>query len=156
MSLTRRSMLALAVAAALCAPIPASVADSSTPAEAAAMVRRVQEKFRADGADATFKAVMDKSNPEFHDGDLYPFIYDMNGVIVATGGRTALVGMSLISLKDQDGRYLVREMIAIAQGPGSGWLEYKWPNPRTNKIEEKSSYIEKMGDYIVGVGIWKQ
>ena len=32
---------------------------------------------------------MEKSNPEFHDGDLYPFIYDMNGMMIATGGRTA-------------------------------------------------------------------
>ena len=144
------------LAAALCAPISASVAESNTPAETVAMVKRVVEKFRTDGPDATFKAVLDKSTTEFHDGDLYPFIYDMNGVMIATGGRAALVGMSLISLKDQDGRYLVREMIAIAQGQGSGWLEYKWPNPLTNKIEEKSTYIERMGDYLVGVGIWKQ
>jgi cytochrome c len=74
----------------------------------------------------------------------------MNGVMIATGARANLVGMSLISLKD-----LVREMIAIAQGPGSGWLEYKWPNPQTNKIEAKQTYIERMGDYVVGVGIWK-
>ena len=42
-------------------------------------------------------------------------------------------------------------MIAIAQDPGSGWLEYKWPNPQTNRIEPKLTYIERMGDYIVGV-----
>jgi cytochrome c len=156
MSLTRRSIMALAVVAALCAPMPASKADTRAPAEAVAMVKRVVEKFRQEGPEATFAAVIEKSNPEFHDGELYPFIYDMNGMMLATGGRTALVGMSLISLKDQDGRYLVREMIALAQGPGSGWLEYKWPNPRTNRIEEKSTYIERMGDYVVGVGFWKK
>lgn len=120
------------------------------------MVKRVAEKFRSEGPGPTFKAILDKTTSEFHDGDLYPFVYDMNGVMIATGSRTALVGMSLISVKDQDGRYLVREMIAIAQGPGSGWLEYKWPNPQTNRIEPKLTYIERMGDYLVGVGIWKQ
>jgi cytochrome c len=155
MSIARRTIL-LAGLMAFCAPMAASAAETRAPAEAAAMVKRVLEKFRADGSEATFKAVLDKSNSEFHDGDLYPFVYDMNGVVIATGGHANLVGMSLISLKDQDGRYLVREMIAIAQGPGSGWLEYRWPNPQSKKIEAKQTYIERMGDYLVGVGVWKQ
>lgn len=45
---------------------------------------------------------------------------------------------------------------AVAKEPGSVWVDYKWPNPLTNKIADKSSYIEKMGDYFVGVGIYKQ
>ena len=45
-------------------------------------------------------------------------------------------------------------MIAIAKGPGNGWVDYKWPNPLSNKIEDKSSYIERMGDYFVGVGVY--
>jgi len=119
------------------------------------MVKRVQEKFKKDGTDATFTAVSDKSTPEFHDRDLYPFIYDMNGINVAHGARPALIGKNLVNLKDQDNVYLIREMIKIAQNSGSGWIDYKWPNPITNKIEDKSSYIEKMGDYFVGVGIYK-
>ena len=124
--------------------------------EAIAMVKRVQAEFKKDGAEATFKAVSDKSVKAFHDRDLYPFIYDMSGKCVAHGARPALIGKNLIDLKDQDGHYLIREMVTIAKGPGSGWVDYKWPNPLTNKIEDKSSYIEKMGDYFVGVGIYKQ
>jgi cytochrome c len=44
-------------------------------------------------------------------------------------------------------------MVAIATSPGSGWVNYKWPSPVTNKIEDRSAYIEKMGDYLVGVGM---
>jgi signal transduction histidine kinase len=66
-----------------------------------------------------------------------------------------LIGRNLIDLKDQDGRYLIRELIAVAKGPGHGWVDYKWPNSITNKIEDKSSYVELMGDYLVGVGISK-
>src|SRR5262249_33685628 len=141
------------VSAWTCAAI---ASEFGTKAEAVAMVKRVQEKFKADGADATFKAVMDKANAEFHDRDLYAFILDMNGVSVAAGGRPALVGKNLISIRDQDGKYLVREMIEIARTQGSGWIDYKWPNPLTHKIEGKSSYIERMGDYVVGVGVWKR
>jgi cytochrome c len=134
---------------------PAIAAQFGTRDEAVAMVKRVQQEFKVDGAAATFKAVSDKSTKAFHDRDLYPFIYDMTGRCVAHGARPALIGKNLIDLKDQDGKFLIREMVALAKGPGHGWIDYKWPNPLTNKIEDKSSYVEKMGNYFVGVGIYK-
>ncbi len=134
----------------------AVAAEFGSKGEAVAMVKRVQAKFKKDGAEATFKSVSDKETKEFHDRDLYPFIYDMNGLNVAHGARPALIGKNLIELKDQDGKYLIRDMVKIANGPGSGWIDYKWPNPLTNKIEDKSSYIEKMGEYFIGVGVYKQ
>jgi cytochrome c len=133
----------------------AHAAEFGTREEAVAMVKRVQDKFRKEGAEATFKAVIDQSTSEFHDRDLYPFIYDLTGLNVAHGARPALVGKNLISLKDQDGKHLIRDMIAIATTSGSGWVDYKWPNPITNKIEDKSSYVEKLGDYFVGVGVYR-
>src|SRR5262249_13691627 len=48
-----------------------------------AMVKRVAEMFTKQGAEPTFKAVSDKSVPNFHDRDLYPFIYDLKGNCVA-------------------------------------------------------------------------
>jgi cytochrome c len=124
--------------------------------EAMAMVERVKAMFVRDGADPTFEAVSDKSVINFHDRDLYPFIYDLRGNCVAHGARPALIGKNLLDLKDQDGKYLIREMIDIANGAGSGWVNYKWPNPINNKIEDKTSYIEKMGDYFVGVGVYRE
>src|SRR6266852_6225340 len=150
-----RALIAASFAGLLLVGSAVSAAEFGTKDEAAAMVKRVHEKFNKDGAEATFKAVSDKSTPEFHDRHLYPFIYDMTGVNVAHGARPALIGKNLIDLKDQDGTYLIREMVKISNGPGSGWIDYKWPNPITNKIEDKSSYIEKMGDYFIGVGIYK-
>ena len=121
--------------------------------EAVDMVHRVQKSFRELGPQVTFAAVIYKSNTEFHDRDLYVFIYDLNGVCVAHGFRPALVGKNLISLKDQDGKYLIQEMIQIAQTKGSGWVDYKWPHAVTNQIEDKTSYIEKLDNYFVGVGV---
>lgn len=150
-----RTIMSLAIGALIAVATPARAMELGTRTEAVAMVKRVHVKFQSEGPDATFKAVMDNSNKEFRDRDLYPFIYTLEGVIVATGsGRTALVGKSLMSIKDQDGKYLVREMIEMAKRQGNGWIDYKWPNPATNKIESKSSYIELMGSYVVGVGIW--
>jgi cytochrome c len=133
----------------------ASASEFGSKDEAVAMVKRVQAMFAKDGPDATFKAVSDKTVGEFHDRDLYPFIYDMKGTCVAHGARPALIGKNLIDLKDQDGKYLIHELLDIANGPGSGWVDYKWPNPLNNKIEDKSSYVEKMGGYFVGVGVYR-
>lgn len=144
------------LAGLFCFAVTAAKADESesgTREEAIAMVKRVQDKFRSDGPQATFAAVSDKSVKEFHDRDLYPFIYDLNGVNVAHGARPALIGKNLISLKDQDGKYLIREMIDLAESKGNGWINYKWPHPITNRIEDKISYIERMGEYFVGVGV---
>jgi cytochrome c len=138
-------------------PIRAATSEFGTNDEAVAMVKRVQEKFKKDGADATFKGVSDPSNKEFHDRDLYAYIYTLSGLCVAHGARPALIGKNLIDIKDQGGNYLIRAHIEIAKGPGSGWVSYKWPNPLTNKIEDKTSYVEKMGDnYFLGVGVYKR
>jgi len=132
----------------------ASAGEYGTRDEAVAMVKRVEDMFSSAGADSTFKAVSDKSVVSFHDRDLYPFIYDLTGRCV--GARPALIGKNLLDLKDQDGKYLIREMIRIARGSGAGWVNYKWPNPINNKIEDKVSYVEKMGDFFVGVGVYRE
>ena len=153
-------LLGVTLLASLSFVSPASAAEFGTKAEAVAMVKLVQTQFKKDGAEATFKDVSDKTVKAYHDRDLYPFIYHANGpklgVNVAHGARPALIGKNLIDLKDQDGKYLVRELIDIANKKGSGWFDYKWPNPLNNKIEDKTSYVEKMGDYMVGVGIYRQ
>jgi cytochrome c len=134
----------------------AATSEFGSKDEAVAMVKRVQDEFKKNGAEATFRDVSDKAIAGYHDRDLYPFIYDMSGKCVAHGARPALIGKNLMNLKDQDGKYIIQEMVKLSQGPGNGWVDYKWPNPITNKIEDKSSYVEKMGDYFVGVGIYRQ
>ncbi len=133
---------------------PALAAEHGTRDEAIAMVKRVQIKFKNDGAEAAFKAITNKDK-EFNDRDLYPFVYTLDGTnCVAHGANPALVGKNLIDLKDQDGKFLIRELSETAK-KGSGWVDYKWPNPVTKMIESKSSYVERMGDYFVGVGVYR-
>lgn len=152
-----RRMALLLIAAVFAASPAYAASDFGTKDEAVAMVHRVQAMFQKDGVDATFKAVDDRTVKAFHDRDLYPFIYDFSGRCVSHGARPALIGKNLIDLKDQDGKYLIRELMAVAQNPGHGWVDYKWPNPITNKIEDKTSYVEKLGgDYWVGVGVYRQ
>jgi signal transduction histidine kinase len=129
---------------------PATAAEFGDKEAAVAMVKRIQEKFKQVGTEQAIKAV---STTEFQVNDLDPFILDFNGVVVA-GAQRALIGKTVIDIKDPDGKYPIRMMIDIAKDPGSGWVNYKWLNPRTSKIQQKMTYIEKMGDYFVGSGVY--
>lgn len=131
----------------------ALAAESGTKDEAVAMVKRVLERIKTDGAEATFKAISDPSITEFHEGNLDPFVLDLNGMLLAGATRSA-IGKNLLDVKNADEKYPVRMMIELAKGPGNGWLEYKWLNPRTKIQQKKATYIEKIDTYIVGAGIY--
>lgn len=148
--------IAFVLFAALLASAPARAAiPHGTKTEAVAMVQRVEAMFKRNGAAATFKAVDDKSNKAFHQGDLYAFIFTLKGLCVAHGASPAPIGKNLIDLRDPDGKFLVRALISVAENPGRGWVDYKWPNPITHKIEDKTSYVEILGKkYWVGVGAY--
>lgn len=145
-------ILALCIALVLCTSAIATEVQHGSREEAVAMVKSVEAMFKKEGAAATFKAV---TAQKFKDRDLYPFVYTLDGTdCVAHGANAALVGKNLINLKDQDGKLLIQELSATAK-KGGGWVDYKWPNPVTKLIDAKSSYVERMGDYFVGVGVYR-
>lgn len=132
----------------------AAAGERGSKKEAVAMVHRVQDGFVRQGAEATFREIDDLNNKEFHDRDLYPFVYTKEGVNLVHGARPDLVGKNLLNIRDADGRYLIQDIVRITNEQGSGWVDYKWPDPLTNNIENKSSYVEKLGEYVVGVGVY--
>ena len=145
--------LVVSMALAVCT-FPAHAGAFGTREEAVAMVQRVVEKFKKDGADATIQAINTKSKT-FIDRDLYAYVLDMNGFNRANAAIPAVRGKYLYDMKDHDGKFLIREHVEIAKGPGRGWVDFKWLNPATKSIDDKSAYIERVGDYIVGVGIYR-
>src|SRR5260370_25934026 len=62
--------------------LPAGAAEFGTREEALTMVRRVQEKFKKDGPEATFRAINNRA-PGFADRDLYPFVTELTGLCVS-------------------------------------------------------------------------
>lgn len=135
--------------------LPASAADKGSADEAIAMVKKAVAMVKADGKDKTFAAISDPANKDFHDRDLYVFVYDMNGVAVAHGNNPKMVGRNLMSMKDNEGKAMIQEMVDVAKGKGKGWVDYKWPNPATKTVDHKSSYVEKVDDILIGAGIYK-
>jgi cytochrome c len=128
--------------------------DKGTPADAQALVKKAISYIKANGKEKAFAAFTNK-DPQFIDRDLYIFVYDMNGKVLAHGQNPKMVGKDLYDLTDPDGKAFVKERIDIAKAKGSGWQNYKFSNPKTKKIDEKTSYIEKYDDFIVGCGAYK-
>ncbi len=136
--------------------LPLGAAEFGTRDEAEAMVRRVQEKFKKDGAEATFRAI-DNHAAGLMDRDLFPYVHKIDGTqLVAAGFPAAIRGKNLHDVKDQDGKYFVQEFVRVATTPPyHGWVDYRFLNPKTNMVDDKSAWIERMGDYLVGVGVYK-
>jgi signal transduction histidine kinase len=132
----------------------ALAAANGTPAEAETMVKKAIAFMKANGKD---KGLAEVSNPkgQFIDRDLYVFVYDMNGKCVAHGFNQKMVGKDLIEMKDPDGKFYVKERVEIAKTKGKGLQNYKFTNPESKKIDDKSAYIEKYGYYIFGCGAYK-
>lgn len=124
-----------------------------TEEEAKAMVKKAIAYIKEVGKE---KALQEFSNlkGKFIDRDLYIFVYDMTGTVLAHGQNPKLIGKNLYDVKDADGKEYVRERIELIKAKGSGWQEYKFMNPVTKKIEQKKAYVEKYEDMIIGCGAY--
>lgn len=132
----------------------AHAADQGTAAEAEAMVKKAVAYIKANGPEKSYEEFT--NGKSFKDRDLYIIVYDLNGKNLAQGANPKLVGKDLIGLKDPDGKPLIKMFVDLAKDKGKGWVEgYKFLNPVTQKIEGKAMYLERVGDTLVGCGIYK-
>ncbi len=138
----------------LLAAVPSRAAEFGTREEAQAMAGKAVDLIAAKG-EAAFAAFEDAQGG-FKDRDLYVFVYDLQGLNRSHGANKALIGKNLRGMKDVDGKLLIDEMIKLVSAGGEGWVDYKWQNPVTKKIEDKSSFVKKAaGDLFVGVGVYR-
>ena len=136
--------------------VQASAETRATAEEAIAMSKAVQASLKANGKDKTFADIADLNNKTFHDRELYVIVFDLKGMCVAHGNNPKIVGKDLSEMRDQEGTYITKNFLKIATGKdGKGWFDYKWVNPVNKLVEAKSGYIQKDGDYMIVVGIYK-
>lgn len=129
--------------------------DTMGPEQARLLLERAVGKLRSDGPEKAFAAFNDPKGG-FIARDLYVFVFDMVGTYMASGGNPKLTGSDAKDLHDAEGKDIVREMINIANSTGAGEVDYMWLNRVDNRVEKKRSRIQRVGDYIVGVGYYFQ
>ncbi|MEI8394701.1 MAG: cache domain-containing protein [Rhodospirillaceae bacterium] len=127
--------------------------DIGTQDEAKALLARALELVKVEGKDAAF-AKFNKPDGGFKDRDLYVFVFQLDGMTLAHGGNPAMVGKNVGGVKDVDGKPFMQNMLDLAKSAGEGTIDYKWLNPTSKKIEAKRSYIKRVDDYLLGVGVY--
>lgn len=134
----------------------ADASNNGTADEAQALVDKAIAAIAADREKA-FVAI-DSKDGEFVDRDLYIFVMDLKGNMLAHGANKGLIGKNLVEmkLKDPDGKRFIDEFVQVVRTKGEGWIDYKWASPTTKKIMQKSSFVKKIeNDMFVGCGIYK-
>lgn len=131
-------------------------AFSATPEQAKTLVEKALAYVKANGTEKAYKE-FNTPGSQFFDGELYIFAYDMQGNNLALGGNPKMTGKNLLDMKSADGKFVIKDFIEIVKTKGEGWYDYKWSNPETKKIQDKSSYIKKIPgtEAFVGCGFYK-
>jgi two-component system NarL family sensor kinase len=94
------------------------------------------------------------SNMTFGD-DGYFYVYANDGLNLVHPRQPDLIGTNLWNMRDTDGVYVIRELIARAK-EGGGFQRYLWPKPSTGRIERKLGYsieLPRWG-WMLGTGIY--
>ncbi|MGE4417370.1 MAG: cache domain-containing protein [Marinobacterium sp.] len=83
---------------------------------------------------------------EFVDGDLYVYVLDGDGEMLASGGPSvALVGRNVTDVKDVTGKPFFRELLNRAREDPSGNVEYRWLNRKDNTVQRKLALFKRVG-----------
>lgn len=132
-----------------------NVAAAATAAQAKAFSERAASHIEQVGQEKAFSDFT-RRDGGFIDGELYVFCYDRKGVNKAHGGNPAFVGRNLLHIKTSDGAEPNAQIVKTGFEHGRGWVDVRWPNPRTKRIGNKSSYVIRTGDVVCGVGFYKE
>jgi signal transduction histidine kinase len=152
----RFSHIALFAAAALLFGATMVSADNKpTQDEVKALTIKAVDLIASKGIDdarATFH-----QDGEFKHGEIYVNVINTDGKWLVYPPRPAGEGASVINVKDADGKLLIQEIIKLAKDPGEGWVDYRWLNPVSNKIESKVSFVKRVPntDLVAYIGIYK-
>ena len=141
-----------ATAALTCSAVWAG--EHATRDEAQSMVRKGVAFIKANGKGKGYEEISNLQG-QFKDRDLYLVVYGLDGKVWAHGANKKMIGKVLIDLKDVDGKAFVRERVELGKSKGNFWQDYKFTNPVTKKIGEKSMYCERLDETVVCGGVYK-
>jgi signal transduction histidine kinase len=156
MNIVVRTLLSAFAFVLFTAPLHAAE-EHGTSQEAIALVKKAIDFYKKNGAEKTFDLI-NKQDPMFKTKDLYLIAQPLKqgAPLAAHGSNPKLLGKDLSQLKDADGVNFTQKLLDTAQSKeGKGWVDYKWPNPVSGHVEQKSTYVERVDDLYFGCGIYK-
>lgn len=127
--------------------------QQGTAEEAVELVARASAHRQRSSRDAFLRDITNPSNT-FYDRDMYVFALDERGTYLAFGDNPAKVGTRVHDIAGIDGEGLLQSIVVQADYE-PGWVEYDITNPTTGKVQTKMSFVEKVDDFYVGCGVYK-
>jgi len=109
--------------------------------------------YKASGKEIALAEFTNPKGPFVQD-EMYIFVLDPKGIMIAHGVNEKYIGKNFIDLQDSTGKSFIREIINAANVNGSGWIDYQWYNPVTKETKPKSVYFERVDDLIFCSGIY--
>ncbi len=125
----------------------------SSPEQARALLQQVAEQVRNDPK-ATFTRI-NQHDRQLSQDDLYAFVVDLKTQrFVAHGFLPRLIGTDFTSLQSADGQPIGQAMLRQMQQHETGKLDYLWRNPITGQNEFKTTFLQRVGGYVVALGCY--
>lgn len=126
----------------------------ATAEQAQSVLWRAVDELKRRGPDAF--AQFNDLNGGFVRDDTYVFVAGIKDHrLYADGGNLRLVGRDVSGLTDAAGKPVFQKMVDVVTSKGEGSLDYTWRNPVTHQIENKRTFLKRVGDYMVGVGYFQ-
>lgn len=123
----------------------------SDPADARNMLQRVTTALAAD-ADGTIELI-NQLDSQFYQDDTYAVVIDAETErFVAHGYNRGLIGSRFDNVDDHAGQPLGAPILQSMRGRDSTEFTYRWRNPATQQVEDKTALIQRVGRYLVLVG----
>jgi cytochrome c len=144
---------AILLAAISCSPF--AMAAEPTEKDAISMVEKGAAFMKANSQAEMIKRINAK-DADYVQGPLYLTMRDNKGVILANPVNPAMIGKDLVDVPDADGKLFRREILELAKSKGKGWVDYKFKNPASGKVEDKTTYIYRVGEVTLEAGIYKK
>lgn len=124
---------------------PAVAQERGTPDDAVTLVKRTTEMLKTKPAAEVYAAINAKG-AEFIIKDVYVFVQDAKGMVLAHTVNPKLVGKDASENTDVNGKEYVKERMELAKTKKEIWHEYSFSNPISKKIEPRSVYCEVQPD----------
>jgi len=150
----RRSPLLGLVLVAMFIALLARAGLPATPDEARALAEKAAAHMREVGPE---KAIADfnRADGGYVDRELFVVVYGPDNRIRSSYGVPVQLGKDATQLKDVEGRPFGQHIIDIARTKGSGWVDCRVTNTVTGKLAARSSWVIRVGDYVVIVGAYR-
>jgi methyl-accepting chemotaxis protein len=86
----------------------------------------------------------------------YFFVTDMAPHVIMHPISPQLVGKDMSDTKDANGKRLFVEMVDVVRRSGSGFVDYFWPKPGSDKPAPKLSYVAGFAPWgwVIGTGVY--